>query len=136
MKTIALALTICAMFSGTALSWCPQQQLGIRGRIAQRQLSRNISSQIRLQNQLNQLAIAQSFVAPQIIQQRFIVPQVQSFIVPQVQSFVAPSFVAPSYVQQAPQQAPAPSASISGVTEQLRQLSEMSEALRALKTSP
>jgi len=119
---------------------------GIRGRIQQRQFERNISNAIRTQSALNSLAFAQSFVAPQIIQQRFVVPQIQSFVLPQV-SYVAPSYVqsAPQYVpQSAPQSAPqyvpqsapqaAPESDIPRVTEQLRQLQEMSQALRALQT--
>lgn len=99
---------------------------GFRGRLQQRRFDRDVSRAIRSQNSLNRLAFAQSFVAPQIIRQQIVVPQVQSFVVPQV-SYVQ-SF-APSYVQSAPQ------ADIPQVTEQLRQLQEMSQALQQLKAN-
>jgi len=144
MKRIVLSLICTLILSGTSFSQCFGGQCGggIRGRFAQRQLtrsiSRNISSQIRTQALLNSLAVQnfiaqQSFALPQI--QSFVLPQIQSYVLPQTQSFVAPSFVAPQgYTQSAP--ASAPDNRIPEVTNQLRQLAEMAEALRSLKASP
>jgi len=106
---------------------------GLIGLFQQRRFERDIGNAIRTQNALNSLAFAQSFVVPQIIQQRFVIPT--SFVVPSQVSYVqsAPAYAqsAPAYVQSAPQSAP--QSDISRVTGQLRQLQEMSQALQALQ---
>jgi len=124
--------TIAQCFGGRCFSTVRVSSFsgGLRGRFQQRRFERDVSNAIRTQNALNSLAFAQSFVvAPQVIQQRFVVPTVvpTSFIVPQV-SYVQSA----PYVQYAPQ--PAPQSDIPRVTSQLRQLQEMSQALRALQT--
>lgn len=127
--------TIAQCFGGRCVSTVRVsnfRNFGLSNRFQERRFQRDISNAIRTQNALNSLAFAQSFVAPQIIQQRFVVPT--SFVLPQV-SYVAPSYVqsAPQYVPQAAPQS-APASDIPRVTEQLRQLQEMSQALKALQT--
>ena len=139
MKRLILAALCTVMFpSGDTIAQCFSggcfstvrvssfQSGGLRGRIRQRQFERNVSNVIRTQNALNSLAFVQSFAVP--VQQIFTVPT--SFVVPQV------NFIAPSYVQSVPQFVPqaAPESNIPSVTNQLRQLQEMSQALKALQT--
>lgn len=141
MKRIALVVLCCVLFSGgSTFAQCFGSRCfstirvssfggGLRGRLDARRFQRDISSAIRTQNALNSLAIAQSFVAPQIVQS-FIIPQVQSFSIPSFQSYALTA--APSYVQSAPSSSV--DDTIPRVTTQLRQLQEMTKALNALRT--
>lgn len=136
MKRVALVVLCCVLFSGgEAFAQCFGSRCvstirvssfrsgGLRARLDARRFQRDVSSAIRTQNALNSLAIAQSFVAPQFIQS-FVVPQIQSYVPTYTTSYAVP--------QSAPSSALADD-TIPRVTGQLRQLQEMTRALKALQ---
>ena len=141
MKRVALVVLCCVLFSGgSTFAQCFGSRCvstvrvssfgggGLRARLYARRVQRDISSAIRTQNALNSLAFAQSFVA-----QSFVAPQfIQSFAIPQVQSYVPTYTTSYAVPQSAPVSGPADD-TIPRVTGQLRQLQEMTRALKALQ---